>query len=529
MSTALPSKEAEQAQVYRSPREQAGLQTSSRISELTRQIPWIWVILGLGAFLRLITLGRQSLWLDEGISFWIVNRPLPDLLGELSRHPRPLHFLVLHQMVALGGDEWLLRLPSALAGIASIGLIYALGFELFDRRTGLLAALILAFSPFHIWYSQEARFYALLAFLGLAAGWFAVRALRRNQPVDWVLFGVFEGLALDTESGAIWTVIAMNFAALLLVRSLWRTGRFFAWGASQAIALLIYLPVLPFFLEAVGGDNTLWIPPATFTQLGRTVADFSGSFMRTPIESRLVLLVLLAGMATGAPGLISEIRRGKGFKMERYLVLGSWMVVPVGLSFLISQRYFSLPFFSLFFNQERSVFLTRNLILASFPLYLLLARSLILARRPWGTVILAGLILLNTFAYFGNAVVVRKEDYRSAADLISEHAQEDDIILFAPPFLETPFAYYYYGGDGLLEEGYDRAVLEDGVISDDRQRIYSFPIQAVRGDQDVWFVSNENEFQPDNKGTEVSLEAWGEPVEMWQFEGVTVQRITRLE
>src|SRR5436190_14287662 len=73
-----------------------------------------WSILSLGAALRLATLSRQSLWLDEASSYWIANRSWSDLVAELPRydpHP-PLHYLVLHLMIALGDAEWLLRLPS---------------------------------------------------------------------------------------------------------------------------------------------------------------------------------------------------------------------------------------------------------------------------------------------------------------------------------------------------------------------------------------------------------------------------------
>lgn len=90
---------------------------------------YFWLILGLGALLRLATLSRQSLWLDEGTSYWLANLPWQTLLASLPAidpHP-PLYYLLLQPFISLGGGEWLLRLLSAIAGIASIGLIFALG------------------------------------------------------------------------------------------------------------------------------------------------------------------------------------------------------------------------------------------------------------------------------------------------------------------------------------------------------------------------------------------------------------------
>src|SRR6266545_2121574 len=106
----------------------------SRQDEGTRATVWLWLILILGAILRLATLSRQSLWLDEGFSYWMANRRWTEVVAYLPLydiHP-PLYYLVLRGMIALGGSEWLLRLPSALAGLASIGLLYALGVELFN-------------------------------------------------------------------------------------------------------------------------------------------------------------------------------------------------------------------------------------------------------------------------------------------------------------------------------------------------------------------------------------------------------------
>ncbi|HJW91734.1 MAG TPA: glycosyltransferase family 39 protein [Anaerolineales bacterium] len=69
-------------------------------------------------------------------------------------------------------DVWLMlgvgaiiRLPSAIFSITSVGLIYALCLELFDRQTARFASLILALSPLHIWYAQEARRYTLVGML----------------------------------------------------------------------------------------------------------------------------------------------------------------------------------------------------------------------------------------------------------------------------------------------------------------------------------------------------------------------------
>ena len=481
-------------------------------------VPWLWSILGLGAMLRLATLNRQSLWLDEGFSYWIARRPWMDLVAYLPAHDihPPLYYLVLQPMIALGGSEWLLRLPSALAGIASIGMLYLLGVELFDQRTGLLAALVLAVSPLHIWYAQEARMYALVAALTLASGLFAVRALRTNRLIDWTLMAICQALALWTNTAAIWFTLALNSAALLTALALWRSRRFWPWVGAQALAIALYLPWLPAFLQQMQSEPT-WIPPATLTILTRTLADFVGSHERPRAEAGLALLLLVTILAAGARGL----RREAWARRTDYIWLGCWFIVPVGLAFLISQPYVRVPLLSLIFEPGRSVFLARNLIVATFPLYLLLARSLALAKRSVLAVALAALVTLNSVAYLGNALPERKEDYRAAALIVADHAMPNDLIVFAPSYLELPFAYYH-NNQGSTTVSLDE--LEDGVIAEDERQIYDSPAAALGNYRRVWLIStSSNEYRQDTLGTTAAVETSYRLLRSWQVEEVTVR------
>ncbi len=483
-------------------------------------ITWFWLILGLGALLRLATLNRQSLWLDEAYSFWMSNRPWQDIVASLpsaDTHP-PLHYLVLQPMIALGGSEWLLRLPSALAGIVSIFLLYALGAELFNRQTGLLAALILAISPLHIWYAQEARMYALVAVLALAAGLFAARALRTNHPVDWILLGVCQGLALWTNSGAVWFTLALNTAALLIVVALWQSRRFWPWVASQLLALAIFSPWLPAFHQQMQSNHARGIPPATIHQALLTLGDFVDSFARPQPEVLLALLVLVIGLAVGARSLLREALVHRA----RYVLLGCWFVVPVGLSFLVSQPYVHLPLLSAVLGPRHSIFATRNLIIASFPLYLLLARSLQLGKRPLSAVVLVVLVVLGAVAYRGNNLQEQKDDYRAAAKIVAAHALPRDLIVFAPNYLELPFLYYSDRSNGA---GVRMEELEDGVIAEGKPHPYASPAAALPYYHRVWLItwSYNPYYYRDHMGTVPAVKAMGRLLKSQQVQGLRVQ------
>ncbi len=109
-------------------------------------------------------LGTQSLWNDEGNSLRLAQRSISDLIDAAGRdiHP-PGYYLALKGWIALAGEsEFSLRALSALAGVLTVAVTMALGRALFSRAAGIMAGLLVALSPFAVYYSQETRMYAPL-------------------------------------------------------------------------------------------------------------------------------------------------------------------------------------------------------------------------------------------------------------------------------------------------------------------------------------------------------------------------------
>ena len=127
------------------------------------------VLLGitlLGGGLRIFQIANKGLWLDEAFSVWLGWQPLGQMWGWLLRidqHP-PLYYTLLHFWMYLGDSAGTVRLLSALLGTLTIPVIYCLSRRLLGSSAGLLAALILAVSPFHVRFAQETRMYTLLTF-----------------------------------------------------------------------------------------------------------------------------------------------------------------------------------------------------------------------------------------------------------------------------------------------------------------------------------------------------------------------------
>ena len=105
---------------------------------------------------------------------------------KIDQHP-PLYYLLLHGWVAQYGDTpYYARLLSALFGTGTIPIIYLIGKRMSGTMVGVAAAVLMAFSPFHIYYAQEARMYTLLTFNAAVAMYALVRLLtdaRSGRPI----------------------------------------------------------------------------------------------------------------------------------------------------------------------------------------------------------------------------------------------------------------------------------------------------------------------------------------------------------
>jgi uncharacterized membrane protein len=119
--------------------------------------------------LRTVNLTGQSLWRDEVDAIRFSNWPLPQLVAGLFQegHNGPLFFLGLRFWRNItGNSEFALRYPSALLGALAVPLGFVLARQFgFSRRVALLLGLLLATSPYLVWYGQEAKMYALLLVL----------------------------------------------------------------------------------------------------------------------------------------------------------------------------------------------------------------------------------------------------------------------------------------------------------------------------------------------------------------------------
>ncbi len=145
----------------------------------------IVAVFALALCIRLYRLDAEPIWLDEAASLGFARASWTALWSELRPHEtNPVGYYVLLKLwIAIAGtSEFALRLPSAIASALCVAPLYWLCLRLFDRRTAVLAVLLLALAAIHVEYAQEARNYAIFFLLFL---WALIAAARLAEPKTW--------------------------------------------------------------------------------------------------------------------------------------------------------------------------------------------------------------------------------------------------------------------------------------------------------------------------------------------------------
>ena len=412
----------------------------------TGAAPWaLLAVLALGAALRLLYLGRESLWYDETYSVYWAQR---SLWGDLSDVHPPLYNALLHFWMQLfGTSEAAARSLSALFGMASIYLTYRVASTLFDRRVGLVAAFLSSFSLLGIHYSMEARSYSLLLMLSLLSYLYFVRIIQGDRSKTSFLFYVMSNtLMVYTHLFGLF-ILASQVVYLALFR--WRaiSVRFVV---AQAVTAALFLPWLSNLFSGDRLSRLAWLQEPTFGELLSTlkahmgnlsaIAPYAGKPQLVPLQQPLFylfLLMSLVGLFSGAR--LTSLRRrrfavfSEGTPGAPLLLV--WLVTPILLPFFISRLF--MP-----------IYILRYTIAASPALFILVALGICRWKVTAVALSISGLFLflsLPALSYYYTHP--HKEQWREAAQLVEKNAAEGDAVVVNcdGPEVLPPLEYYHFG------------------------------------------------------------------------------------
>lgn len=415
-------------------------------------------VLGLAIASRVYRLTDRSLWIDETYS--ILDRgsqPAAEIIfaSTLDSHP-PLHYVALHYWMDLFGNSVLATRAHAVGiGVAGVLALYALGTELFGTRVGLLSALFLALSPMHLDASRTVRMYGLLVLLTAVSLYFFVRMIRTFSYRWVVCYAASTVLLLLTHPYAIFVVIAENAYILLAV---WGSSfprpsfSFPQWMSVQMVAGLWAVPGLVRMIELAASITTGtndgmvgWIPDANRYLLIETFVGYAGNPIHYPytVDSTLLewgsflalfVMILCIGIAFGEHSSRDPLR-------EESTDPVSETVDGVHLSLLVLVSVILLPY--LISNLLTPVFLPRSAIPGLVPVYLLVALGITRCSsdriRNALVAVLVGWLLLSSSVYLTTASA---EPWEDVAAHVDSHAEDGDLVVLDPVYLENSFEYY---------------------------------------------------------------------------------------
>jgi 4-amino-4-deoxy-L-arabinose transferase-like glycosyltransferase len=407
-----------------------------------------------------------------------------------------LYYVLLHFWLKLGSGEFVIRALSALLGVGSLLVLYALACDLFDRRTALLSALLLAVSPLHIWFSQEARMYILVATLGLCSAYSMRLALRRvpetvvqkstcGRAWPWVAYVLSTAMAINGHYFALFLLPFHNLYVLyLMARRQVHRGALGKWLLSQgAVGLLSLVGLAGVFSDESrywwGLLDTLHGAP-TPGDLLRLVFSFS---LGTTVQSGILYAVgLLVFGSCAALSLLQIVPEAEGKRLRVGPRLqGKRLSLALDDGMVFTLLYLLVPLGTVFaYSQFRSSWVLRYLFPFLPPYCILLARGLLrLPGRFLGLSVTCALLLLTLWPLANTYRYQQKEDWRSTAQYIAAREQPGDVLLMVDEDTWLPFEHYYSGS--LYHMGVSRTVT-------DRDFLWSRVGLATASYQRIWLV-----------------------------------------
>ena len=426
-------------------------------AQVNADMAWMLAIVMLALVARLFRIDHQPLWLDEALTLLRSHLGLSGLVADsfANRH-MPTYFLLLKLALPLfgTGDAWL-RIPSALFGAMSTGMVFIIASRLGSRHAGIVAGLLMALSPLQVQYGQEARSYTLVTLLISVALWGLLRLAQNPwraamdvrgadaERMGWGAYVLATIAALDVLGDAVPWLIASNLSLLLIWRSFAAASPArIAFGRNwmRSVAAIVACTV-PFYVAifAASDGHMLqkfdWLPQLSWQHMW--VVAGSVYLMRMLAVVKFDLLhtaVPLLGTMVALAGCAGVFRmRGK---LEGRVLLLSVLVLPLLILGV-----------SLF----KSMLLPRYVLWSAAPFFVLAGLGVdLLPRRVF--IMAATLLLLLGVVNLGPVYRMEtKPRWDMAAATLAANVRPGDTVFTADPNAPTMLSVLHPKGELPLE------------------------------------------------------------------------------
>lgn len=395
--------------------------------------------------LQLSFITRSSIWHDEGYTLLLAPQDWGNIIARTARdvHP-PAHYLTLNVWSGLfGTSELAVRALSAVFIAATLVIAFLLIKRLFGSGPARVTLLVMAVAPFLIRYGQEARMYAMAAFLLLTATYLLVRALDANSKKWLYLYALVMALAFYTHYYALF-LVPVHWL-YVLTRTVWRRHQrpankldllSFHWWVANAAIVALFAP----WTGAAYGQFTrvqagFWIPPVDAVTLPNTILQFTAytHFDAVAVAAKVAILLGLIALAVWA------IAANPRQRASLTLLTAYAFTAPVAV-WLISLL-------------SRPVYIERYFVFAAVGFYMLIVVLLYVKPlnyawrlRPF---IIIGLLALALWGV-RHVYVTSAHQMRAVGNAVSQRFETGDTLVAGELYVYLDFSYYNQTGRDLL-------------------------------------------------------------------------------
>jgi uncharacterized membrane protein len=376
--------------------------------------------------IRFFKLGEWSFWIDEIATINRAQTPLGELLmrGQIGF----TYVLTNIALINFGVSEWSSRLVPAVIGIITIPIVYFPIKAMFEAKTGLIAVLLIAISPWHLFWSQSSRFYtSLMLFYFIAM--FAFYYGFEKDRLSYIIMGIiFFGIAFQERMFSLLLIPALIVYIVIVKWSSFETPK----GLNKrnllplAVVGLIGLVVVIFdIIQYVSSGNSFILNELAWF-FARPIDDpfRLGVFIFLSLSFGVVVLATFSGWY-----LILERNRA-----GLYFSIGA--LIPLIL--IIAAN----PFM---FTEKRYIFMT-------LPCWVILAAAGIkeifsMSHRngkllAWAVLLMLVASSAGTHLLYFTVNHGDRYDWESSFNFVQERKDEGDVIVSTRPQIG---AYYYDG------------------------------------------------------------------------------------
>lgn len=418
-----------------------------------REASAVVLVLAAATGIRMVSLPNEAVWYDEIATLDFLDAPtLPEFLRQthaVTPVPPGYSITQFYWSRAFGDSILALRALSLVYGVVGIGAIYAVGRTLFSHRAGLIAAAWMTFVFWHVYHSQEIRFYSMATMLSLVMIWSFVRLVTRRTKMSFAIHALLSGVTIWTLPLA--AFLFPVFGLYLLAFHRGQPRLILAW----TIAHLALGATLVVFLVTIDRDvayaQTGWLARPTLWRGYPSVRGFlamgAGLIEHAPVNDagaallpwRRGLWIVVEFITFGGFGVAIAMlacQRPREATSPATLppiaaatLLGLWFVLPPALAFVASYLW-------------QPIFQGRYLLFAYPPLYLGL--GWLLSRRSPAMVAITftPLILFGALFYFPGP-------FRTPYDVLVRTIQSDPSPLrdvYVDDMIAlSPLKYYWQG------------------------------------------------------------------------------------